>query len=186
MTLPVFLLLTALCNYSFTMQNVSIGMKNFTHTEFSIEYPDSWTLDTAGSWGEAVGIYSPLENPEDKFSENLNVLIQDLGGQAIDLEGYKQITDQQITQLAPNGKIIESTIVTGNGDDFYRIIYTMTQAEFNLKITSICHIQNGKAYLVTFSAEEDQFEKYKTEGEKILASFRLKKVMPKHVVDFHN
>ncbi|MEO5906707.1 MAG: hypothetical protein ABIQ11_08275, partial [Saprospiraceae bacterium] len=99
--------------------------------------------------------------------------IQDLGGQNIDLEQYKQATEQQVADLATDGKILESSIVkTGEGKS-YRIMYTMTQDIFNLKITSLCFIYNDQAFLVTFSTEVDQYDHYKIMGEKILASFTL-------------
>ncbi|MBK7681894.1 MAG: hypothetical protein IPJ26_05200 [Bacteroidetes bacterium] len=38
--------------------------------------------------GTSFIIFSPLENDEDKFKENVNLLMQDLTGQNIDLDKY--------------------------------------------------------------------------------------------------
>jgi hypothetical protein len=148
-------------------------MINFIHTDFKFQHPESWQVDTSKAWGAEVFVFSPLENEEDKFRENLNVLIQDLAGLNIDLEGYKQLTEEQIAMLATDGKIIESSIKTSDKGEFLRITYSMTQGIFNLMITSVCFIHNDKAYLVTFSAEADQLDHYKLTSEQILDSFTL-------------
>lgn len=157
----------------FSQQTPSIKMIDFVHKDFKLQYPESWELDTAGQWGAAVMLFSPIENEDDKFSENVNVLIQNLAGQNIDLEKYKQITEQQVTTLATDGNIIESSIVKTNEGEYFRIIYTMTQGIFKLKITSVCYIHNDQAYLVTFTTAFDQYDPYKKTGEEILASFTL-------------
>jgi serine/threonine-protein kinase len=150
-------------------------LKSYSTNDFRLEYPATWTLDTSKTWGADVMLFAPHENEEDNFSENVNVLIQDLSGMGIGLEQYKEITDDQITTLALDGKILESSIIKTDEKEFYRITYTMTQGDFKLRITSICFIHNEKAFLVTFTSEEDQFEKYKVVGEEILGSFALVK-----------
>ena len=120
-------------------------------------------------------MFSPLENELDKFSENVNVSIQNLTGQNIDLVQYKQITDKQVTDLATDGKIFESSLVKTNKGELFRITYGMTQGKFRLKITSVCFISNDKAYLATFSSELDKYDNYKKVGEQILSSFSLTK-----------
>jgi hypothetical protein len=121
--------------------------------------------------GAEVFVYASRENDEDQFSENVNVLIQDLGGQDIDLEKYKEITEKQIAELATDGKIYESSVLKNIHGDYFKIIYSMTQGKFNLKITSYCFIKNDKAYLATFTTEIANYEKYKAIGGLILDSF---------------
>jgi hypothetical protein len=130
-------------------------------------------VDTSKAYGAEVFVFSPLENEDDKFRENLNVLIQDLAGLNVDLESFKQLTETQIETLATDGKIIESSIVRSGKGEFYRITYSMTQGIFNLMITSVCFINNDKAYVVTFSAETGQYDHYKMTGQQILDSFTL-------------
>lgn len=160
---------------NFSNSNTTSAMVDYLHPEFKLQYPETWDIDTSRQWGAEVMLFAPLENDSDKFRENVNVVIQDLTGQNIDLDMYKQITDQQITTLAPDGVIIESSIINAERGKHYRITYTMTQDIFRLKITSVCFIHNDKAYLVTFTAESDKYEAYKTTGDKILDSWELNK-----------
>ncbi|MCF0074438.1 hypothetical protein LZD49_28395 [Dyadobacter sp. CY261] len=60
-------------------------LKVFSKSDFKISYPSGWRVDTSGTMNSKVFFFSPLEGPEDKFSENLNVMVQNLAGQPIDI-----------------------------------------------------------------------------------------------------
>jgi hypothetical protein len=98
-----------------------------------------------------------------------------LSGQNIDLEKYKQITDQQLSTIPASIKVFESSIINKGNNEYYKADYEMTQGKLRLRINSICLIYNEKAYLLTFSAEFDKFDSYKKIGDEILNSFSLKK-----------
>ena len=142
---------------------------------YQIKYPKTWQLDASKAMGTDLLLFSPLENESDKFRENVNIMIQNLGGQNIDLEKYKLITESQLENLATDVKVFESKIIKADNDRFYKTAYAMTQGKFTLRITSICFIRNDKAYLATFTSEIDKYDSYKTIGEKILITFSLKK-----------
>lgn len=143
----------------------------FDHKNYKLQYPKSWRLDTSGMLGAELFLFSPLENQTDKFSENINLIIQDLTGQNIDLEKYKDITDSQINEFVTEPKVFESSIIKKDKNEYYRINYTMTQGKLRLNITSHCIIRNEKAYLITLTIELDKYEQYKKVGEEILFSF---------------
>ena len=163
---------------AFTLPGLSqidtIDKKSFTkHHHYKIEYPATWRTDTSGVMGTDAVFLAPLENESDKFSENINIMIQDLTGQNIDLEKYKQITDKQLADLATEPQVFESLIVKTIDKEYFRVTYAITQNKFRLRITSICFIKNEKAYLVTYTAEFDKYDQYKTTAQAILNSFRL-------------
>ena len=175
MKLTLFLTFITLTSCCFSQADTANQMIVFAKDNYKLQYPKSWRLDTSRKLGPELFVFSPLEDETDKFSENVNVLIQDLTGQNIDLEKYKQITDKQVTNLATDSKIFESSILKKDKGVFFRIIYSMTQGKFRIKITSLCFISNDKAYLATFSSELDKYDKYKKVGEQILSSFSLTK-----------
>jgi hypothetical protein len=147
------------------------AVTNYAKNNYKIQYPEVWRLDTSRLMGTELFIFAPLENSTDQFSENVNLLIQDLTGKNIDLQKYKEITDKQLTDMATDGKSIESAVVKKDNQSYYKTTYTMTQGKLKLKISSICFIKREKAYLVTFSAEADKYEQYRKAGEGILGSF---------------
>jgi hypothetical protein len=164
----IFLLLSHFCFSQNDMTKTSFSKDNY-----EIQYPINWRLDTSRLMGTEFFVFSPLENETDKFSENVNVLIQNLEGHNIDLKAYKEITDNQLKNMVNDSEIYESAIIKTDNKEYYKAVYAMTQGKFRLKITSICFIKNDKAYLVTFSAELDKYDQYKKAGEEILTSFSL-------------
>jgi hypothetical protein len=123
--------------------------------------------------GTELYLFSPLEDETDKFRENVNVTIQNLVGQNINLDKYKQITENQLNTMVTDCKVFESTILKSSEKDLYKVVYAMTQGKFRLKITSFCYIKNEKAYLTTFSSELSKYEQFRDVAEKILNSFLI-------------
>jgi len=146
----------------------------YSHTDYSITYPSGWTLDTSGQIAAATFLYSPLENAKDEFSENINILTQNLAGRHIDLAAYKTITEQQISKMAANGKLLSSRIEKKADGDRYFVEYTMTMNGNELHIKSLCYIKRETAYLVTFTSKLDTFNKYNQTGSAILESFKVR------------
>lgn len=169
MKLTLISILLLLTNFCFSQYDTT--KMSFSKDNFKIEYPKNWSIDTSKIMGTEFFIFSPLENEADKFRENVNGMIQELSGQNIDLEKYKQITDNQLTEMVTDCEVFESSIVKTDDNEYFKTTYAMTQGKFRLKITSICYIINDKAYLLTFSSEFDKYDSYKKVGEEILQSF---------------
>jgi hypothetical protein len=148
-------------------------MTTISRSGYSLNYPNTWTVDTSRKQGADLFIFSPLENGADKFSENINVVIQDLPSPQSDLQWYKEVTEQQVAQYATDGKILESSIDSTSKGNQYKIVYTFRQGKLNMHITSICLIQKQKAYLATYSSEVDKVDQYKQTGEQVLSSFAV-------------
>lgn len=142
---------------------------------YSIDYPKDWELSESGQMGTSFIIFSPLTSQKDRFRENVNLLIQDLTGYNLDLDGYVEISEAQIETMMTNGKIIESTRVTDNTLDYHKVVYTGKQGNLNLKFEQYYWVVRDKAFVLTLTCEENQFDEYKLKGEEILNSFKLKK-----------
>jgi len=149
------------------------GWKTLNENGYSIQYPENWDLNKSGQMGMSFIILSRLSSDQDKFKENVNLLIQDLTGQNINLDKYVQISEGQISTMLTNGKLIESSRLNENNSEFHKFIYTADQGIYKLKTEQYFWVKNEKAYILTLSCETDQYEKYKKIGEQILNSFRF-------------
>ena len=147
------------------------GNATVTRNGYQLQYPTTWRLDTTGVMGSELFVFSPLTDTADTFSENVNLLIQNLAGMNIDLKAYKEITDKQLAQMFTDSKVDESAIIQDGGKEYYRVSYAMTQENRPLKVTSICFIKDEKAYLITYTAMANAYEQYKKIGEEMLSSF---------------
>lgn len=165
------LLIGCICE---AQEKASADTASFSKNNFTIRFPAAWRIDSSGVMGSQVFLFSPAENSADQFSDNVNVLIQDLAGSQVDLMRYKEITESQIDQMITDGKLLESMIVKSERPH-YKVVYEMRQGKFLLRVVSICYIRNEKAYLATFTSELAKAGLYKEIGDRILATFVLTK-----------
>ena len=159
--------------HCFSQVNDTNLTNKFSFEGFNIKFPSSWTIDSTGIMGTKLIMFAALEDEADKFRENVNIIIQDLKGQDVDFEKYKQISETQIRTILVNGKIIQSVIYKSGKEAFYKINYEMTQNNFRLNITSLCYMKKEQAYLATFTCESAKYEQYKKLGEAILNTFSV-------------
>jgi hypothetical protein len=142
--------------------------------DYSIQYPDTFDLDQSGQMGLDFVLFSRQASEQDYFKENLNLFIEDLAGQNVSLDDYKQLSLLQIEQLISNFELIESSKITIANTEAIRFIYTGKQGDFDLKWEQIVFVENEKAYILSLTCEVDQFDTYAPVGEEIMKSFKVK------------
>jgi serine/threonine-protein kinase len=147
--------------------------KSYRHANYSVKYPPSWTLDNSGDHGTAFILFSPKESADDDFIENVNLLIQDVGG--MDLDGYTKLSEEQIAsgKFLSNSKLLESNRIRNRAGDYQRVFFTSGDEGSSMKFEQYYWVRDRKAYVVTLTAKEDLFEGYRGVGEKILDSFKF-------------
>ncbi len=142
--------------------------------EFAIQYPDTFDLDTSGQMGMSFILLSQQTSPQDLFRENINLIIQDLSGQGMSLDKYVDISENQIETMITEGHLIESKRLSDDNKAFQRMIYTGKQGQFTLKWQNLFWIEDEKAYVLTLTCEENQYDKYVSIGETIMKTFVIK------------
>jgi len=149
--------------------------KTVSVDNYTITYPPTWTLDNSERMGMILQLFSPLSSPDDKFSDNVNLVIQNLTGQPIkSLDQYTKLSENQILTMMTDSKILSSERLNSNGQEFQKITYTAQQGIYKLKFQQYYFIKNELAYVLTFTCVADEFEKYHAIGDKIMDSFRIK------------
>ena len=145
--------------------------KLFEGANYTLQYPPEWELNTNGTMGTTLILFSPVESSHDQFKENVNLLIQDLTGHNIDLDKYSEISEEQISKMITNSKVIESKRMKNGSEEYHHIIYTGDQGIFHLKFEQFYWVKNKKAFVLTLTCEQTTFDDYKEIGETILNSF---------------
>ena len=156
--------------------SIFFGQNKFETYEteiFKIQYPMDWSLQTSNTFGASFTISSPLLNNEDKFKENINLIVQDLKEQNIDLDQYVSISKNQLKSL-PKIEFLESKRLGNKNLEYHSIIFKAFLRERNLMLQQIYIIKKGVAYVLTFTSLEKDYDLYKNISEKILNSFKLK------------
>jgi hypothetical protein len=158
-------------------QSVTIDSTwNLINTDsFSIQSPPKWEIDQTGRLGTTVILMSPPESPDDRFRENFNLAVQNLGSRKITLDQFTTLSEKQIKQFVKDGAVVESKRM-GTGDNAYhKIIYTGKQGVLLLQFEQYYKIVGNKAYVLTFTTEQFKFDDFKAVGETIMGSLWIKK-----------
>lgn len=155
-------------------QNTDGSWKEYVDTNCEIEYPDNWDENTSGQMGTRFILFSPLESDSDHFRENVNLLIQDLHNEDIDLALYAELSENQVKTLVTDGEILTSKRQNNENGAHHKLIYNGKQGIFELRFEQYFWIIDDKAYVLTFTSEQDKYDMYKADSDKILKSFQLK------------
>ena len=141
-----------------------------TENKFSIKYPDNWEPKEVAT---AIAFLSPLDGTKDKFRENVNVMVQDLKTHPMDLSEFTELTRKQIKLHAGNDAILGEKRLTFAGQPAEQFIYKATIQEVDLKFKQYWFIKGTNAFVLTYTAEPQQYERYEDVGTEMLDSFKL-------------
>lgn len=160
--LPLLLVLISVFCFS---QN---KFKTYSKDNYTINYPESWDLDISGQMNTSLLLFSKPSSNNDDFRENVNIIIQKLGYKNIDIQEYAEIS---INQIKSSGKILKNKLINNK----YVIEWKAFINQRNLKFKQYYFVKNRKAYVVTFTAKENEYDNYIREANQILDSFKLTK-----------
>jgi hypothetical protein len=138
------------------------------------EYPAGWKADE-GAAGAVVVFYSPLEGSDDKFSENVNILVEDVSAHpGMTIRKYTETGIAQLASFFTDFRLVDNRRHTVDGRRARLIEYTCRQGEFQLHVLQAMTIADGKAYVLTFTAEEANYERYLPAARRIMESFKVR------------
>jgi len=145
------------------------GTKEISRKGYSISYDSTYRLDESGRNGTEFYLFTPTQSGDD-FSENINLMIQNLGVLKYDLDQFVEISEKQIKV---SGKLLESIRKKKDGQEYQILIFEGNFNGLDLKFLQYDFVKNDKAYVLTFSAKQNEFDNYEKEMEKVMNSFKL-------------
>jgi hypothetical protein len=130
-----------------------------------IQYPSDWgRLDLSFLQHSADIDFYPLNDTS--LAKNLKVQVKNLPFHNMTLEEY---TNSQINLLEEN--LLESSAATLAGIPGYKIVFTNIEG---LKTMQVWTIKDDKAYIITYVAQEEDYEKELQIAQKMIDSFEIK------------
>ncbi|MEZ4920440.1 MAG: hypothetical protein R2792_15160 [Saprospiraceae bacterium] len=141
---------------------------------YSIQCPPDWNVDRSGQMGTELLLTSTALDSQDVFTENVNLLVQDLNGYEMTLKEFVELSESQVLAILKDPKILFSEEQKDGPEPYHKIIYTGNFGALDLHFEQYYWVQETKAYVLTFTCAADQAEAHQELGEKILDSFELK------------
>lgn len=153
---------------------VDPNMKEYENAAngFSLQYPKEWSLQE-GAAGTVAAFLSPAEGTSDTFQENITVTVQDLSQQPMDLKAYTELSTKQVETMFKTTLDKNEDIKLGDLDA-HEVVYNAKQQNMDLRFHQVFAVQNNKAYILTFTAKQDTFDKMDESAQKAFETFRLK------------
>lgn len=133
---------------------------------FKIEIPGNRTFQEDSLWFD-IKLNTPKD---DEINENLWIIVQELQIEQ-DIESYIDTTINELKNLFSD--FVEKENKNTELNNWKSIIYEFSEEWLNLKAQQTVFIQNNKAYVFTYTATKETFEKYINTINKIINSFTI-------------
>jgi len=140
--------------------------------KIKIKYHPHWNI--IKSRGSLVAFLSPLMNPEDKYRENLNVVVEKMDTQVISLDDYVKLSMIKLREGFKNFKLIStdpSCKIAKN--KAYKIIYEGIKGSFHLKFIQFFLFKENRVFIITYTSEYDKYNDFLEVIEKMIKSCKI-------------
>lgn len=133
-----------------------------------LERPKNWSIQEEDDLFEpGFMLLAPEENNQDNFRERVKVSVENLS-KPLSTNEYAEKTLREIKKS--NTIIEQPQDITFANREGRKIIYT---GQDGMKRMEVWTIKNQKAYIATYTAEPDQFDKFSKQAKKIIESIEI-------------
>ena len=161
-------------NQKATEPEIQLSLYENINQGFKVDYPEAWSKQNRDDFfATGVVFFAPLENDGDKFEERVSVLIENLPG---DLS-LAQYTAQSITEIKKlsDPDVGEPQIISLGAKEGRQIVYNSKENGKPVQRMQTWSVENGQAYVITYTAKPDSYDAYLPIVEKMIESFTTTK-----------
>lgn len=161
----------------FLMLNVVLSAENLNErytsedAGFSIQFPYKWEV-RQGIMGNDMVAMAPTLDLEDLFRENANIIFAKLDVE-ISKDQYYSYNMNSLAQLLTDFDLEENEDVNLDGEVVKRIVFTHTMGIVNAKVLQYLVLVGNKAFVLTFTADPLDFDRFRPSFEEIAQSFKF-------------
>jgi serine/threonine-protein kinase len=141
-----------------------------------MKYPKGWVIDRKedGFTGDVAKFFPRQNNDSKSFQPELSVEMHDLK-KSISLPDYTNSRVNEITQFLTSPRIHESHSTKLANLPAHKVVYTGKQEQYNVKMMAVWTVKdNKKAYIVTYTAEESQYDTFLEAAQAMINSFEIR------------
>jgi eukaryotic-like serine/threonine-protein kinase len=146
--------------------------KVYTNTVYGyqLEYPPDFAVKIVGS---ATVFSSRVEDKTFAFSPSINVVAVDLAGSPADLDKFYQQSRDALERSLGSVKFLEDKAEKFAGVSARKLVYVSRQKKADFKFQQILCIRNNRAYVLTYTALQEQFDKTAKTAQAMIQSFQF-------------
>lgn len=137
-------------------------------TQFSINPPSGWTVDSSGSYGTAVILYGPTDS---NFRINMNIIVQ---ATTLSLSDYVAANKQQLQSSLANYQLVSEVSIMIGGVTADQLVNKFTEVSYGgIEDKQDIMVQNQKAYVITSTALQTNYATYQPSFDESVQTFKL-------------
>lgn len=141
----------------------------------SITYTDgvtNATLKHPTSWAETQAQPGTISFAHSSGA-NVTFVVEELTDASVTLDEYTEAATAGLESLGNNFELLDESDSTTAGYDSYTIEYIMSNDTTNIKAKGSWFVEDGYAYILTYTAPTDLYSTHKKTGEEIIESIKL-------------
>lgn len=141
---------------------------------YSIGYPKTWALSEDMAGIEFI-LQSPIESPTDRFSESLNLVVQDFStmGQEVPTKMVAEMYEVQMKNLVDSYQQLAFGQISFQGLEAWELVSTGSQESFTMKWRNLVFVKDNKGYVFTFTASTDGYDRLLPIANAIIESLKF-------------
>lgn len=151
-------------------KDAKLSLYENAEQKFKLNYPETWLKKNRDDFfATGVDFFFPLENDSDKFKERVSVLVENLSANT-SLEQYTDESIAEIKRLSDSALETAETTKLGNSEA-KQVVYKGNENGNPVKKMETWSVQNNQAYVITYTAQANSYEKYLPTVQTMLKSF---------------
>lgn len=151
-------------------KDTKLSLYENAEQKFKLDYPDTWLKKNRDDFfATGVDFFSPLESNSDKFKERVSVLVESLA-ENTSLEQYTDESIAEIKRLSDSALNTAKTTKLGNREA-KQVVYDGNENGILVRKMETWSVQKNQAYVVTYTAQPNSYEKYLPTIQRMLKSF---------------
>ncbi|MBW4623863.1 MAG: protein kinase [Cyanosarcina radialis HA8281-LM2] len=151
----------------------SSEFETYENPEYRIklEYPKNWTRQDLGSFGDVVTFLAP-QTQNNSFQAELHIEVISLPSK-MTLPEYTTSRINEIIQNLPGARIIDSRPTKLADLPAHEVVYSGKEGQIMLTRKAIWMLKDRQAYILTYTAQESQYEEFLSTAQKTIDSFEI-------------
>lgn len=157
-----------------TEPEIELSLYKNSSYSFALDYPTTWSSQNRDDFfASGVVFFSPLEEDSDHFKERVSILVENLASDS----SLAQYTEQSLVEIKrlsdPN--VGEAQAINLGKEAGRQIIYRGEESGSPVQRMQAWTVRDNQAYVITYTAEPESYERYLPSVEKMIESFAITK-----------
>ncbi len=150
---------------------ITLSLYENPNQGFRIDYPDTWSAQNRDDFfATGVVFFSPLEDDSDQFKERVSILIENLANDT----SLTQYTEQSLAEIKrlSDPDVDEAQKINLGENKGRQIVYSGEENGRPVQRMQTWLVKDNQAYVITYTAKPDSYDKYLPTVEKMIESFQ--------------